>query len=171
MPDKLTRNIDDIEIQPIQPDQVEDAKRVILTFGRKLYRWEENPEEIYQWFDDKGEFSDMDDFQAYYSNQEGVLLVVTDADEVIGSGGVYRFDDRTCELRRMWLLEPYQGKGIGYRIFGELIDFARRSGYTRMRLETGHEQERAILFYQRVGFRPIKPYNDRNSDVYMELEI
>ena len=104
-------------------------------------------------------------------NEEQSFLVALDNNRVIGSGAVGRIDEQTCELKRMWLLEPYQGQGIGYRLLQALIDFARQQGYTKMWLETDQEQEQAIRFYRRVGFQPIPRYNNRNSDVYLGMDI
>jgi putative acetyltransferase len=171
MVEKLPLALNTIEIKPIEPHQVEDVKRVILMVGRKLYRWEAPLVEISKQLDQRGELSDIDNFQSYYFERQGIFLVVTANNEMIGSGAVRRIDNEVCELKRLWLFEAYQGKGIGYQVLQELIDFARTSGYRRMRLETGEEQERAIQLYQRVGFENTKKYNNRNSDVYMELEI
>jgi putative acetyltransferase len=168
---KLPSPVNGIDIKPIEQHQVEDAKRIILTVGRRLYQWEAPLEEIIKQFDERGEFSDIDDFHLYYNEKDGLLLVVTHGDRVIGTGGVSRIDENVCELKRLWLLEKYQGKGIGYQVLLELIDFARANGCKRMWLETGNEQERAVEFYKRVGFEKIKNYNKRNSDVYMGLEI
>jgi putative acetyltransferase len=160
-----------IEIKPIERNQIAVAKRVILTVGRKLYQWEETLEEIITQFDEKGELSDIDDYESHYTKQRGLFLVITDMDEVIGTGAIRRIDNSICELKRLWLLEKYQGKGIGYRILQELIKFAQANGYEKIRLETDNEQERAIRFYQSVGFQRIEKFNNRNSDNYMEMEI
>ncbi len=160
-----------IEIKPIERNQISDAKRVILTVGRKLYQWEETLEEIIKQFDKQGELSDIDDYESHYVKQRGLFLVITDKDEVIGTGAIRRIDDRICELKRLWLLEKCQGKGMGYRVLQELIKFAQENGYQKIWLETDNEQERAVRFYQSVGFRSIEKYNNRNSDNYMEMEI
>ena len=163
--------MDRIKIKPIEQHQIRDAKRVILTLGRKLYQWEATPEEISKLFEQQGELADIDNFQSDYFAQCGLFLVVVDNNQVIGSGAIRRIDDSICELKRLWLLEKYQGRGIGYRVLQELINFAQESGYKKIWLETDNEQERAIQFYQRAGFHHIKKYNNRNSDVYMEMEI
>ena len=160
-----------IEVRPIERNQISAAKRVILTVGRRLYKWEETLEEIISQFDEKGELSDIDNYESHYVKQRGLFLVITDRDEVIGTGAIRRIDDSICELKRLWLLEKYQGEGIGYRVLQELIKFSQENGYKKIRLETDNEQERAIRFYQRVGFQNIEKYNNRNSDNYMEMEI
>lgn len=160
-----------VEIKPIEQEQISDAKKVILTVGRELYQWEETIEEIQERFEKQGELSDIDNFQSHYFGNNGLFLVVTDDNRVVGTGAVRRLDESVCELKRLWLLEPYQGKGIGYRVLRELIKFAQGMRYKKICLETDHEQERAIRLYWKIGFQATAKYNDRNSDVYMEMDI
>lgn len=115
--------------------------------------------------------SDVDDFRQQYGPPTGSFLVAVDGDDVIGSGAIRRIDDRTAELRRMWLLETYHGRGIGYRLAQELFAFARAAGYERVRLSTSAVQERAIHFYERLGFYPIAPYRDTDDEVFLELVL
>ena len=160
-----------IEIKPIQYHQISDVKRVILEVALTIYKWEESLEEVIQRFEENGELSDIDEYETHYLEKQGIFLVATDRDQVIGSGAIQKISEGVCELRRLWLLKEYQGKGLGYRIFQELIEYARENEYKRMWLETDYEQKRAIGFYERIGFYRIPNYNDRNSDVYMEMKI
>jgi putative acetyltransferase len=160
-----------IQIKPIERYQVADIKRMILSVARSLYHWEASLDELITHFDERSEFSDVDDFVSHYLNQQGLFLVVTDDHQVIDSGAVRRIDPSLSELKRLWLLEKYQGLGIGYPVLQALIDFARSQGYSKICLETDHEQERAIQFYKQVGFQETESYNDRNSNIYMALEI
>jgi ribosomal protein S18 acetylase RimI-like enzyme len=54
----------------------------------------------------------------------------------------------------------------------ELLLFARKKGYLRMRLETdrGH-QNRAFEFYKRLGFHEIPRYSDNEDDIAMEMVL
>lgn len=160
-----------IEIHPIKPTQIADAKRIIYEEAQIIFRWDKNLEELIQQFEKEGMLSDIDNFQTYYFDNRGTFLVATHKNRVIGTGAIHRIRDDVCELKRLWLSAEYQGKGIGYRIFRELIVFARSKGYKKMWLETDCMQERAIRFYESAGFYRIQSYNDRNSDVYMEMNI
>lgn len=160
-----------IELKPIEEHQIIDAKKVILSVARNIYQWDAPLDQILEQFDQRGELSDIDNFQSSYLTDRGLFLVVLDRGQVIGTGAVRRLTENICELKRLWLLTKYQGKGIGYRVLQELIRFARSNGYTKIRLETDLEQVRAIEFYRQVGFQPIAKYNNRNSDVYMEMTI
>jgi putative acetyltransferase len=97
---------------------------------------------------------------------------MTDDDQIIGTGAVRRLDNTTCELKRVWLLFDYHGKGLGYRIIQELLAFAREKGYQRIRLETDREdQSRAYELYKRLGFYEIPRYSDNVNDAAMEMVL
>ena len=115
--------------------------------------------------------SDVDDFQNQYSPPTGLFLVATDGGEIVGTGAIRRIDEATAELRRMWLLKAYHGLGIGYRLAQELFAFARAAGYRRVRLSTSAVQQRAIRFYEQLGFYPIAPYRDTDDEVFLELVL
>jgi putative acetyltransferase len=113
----------------------------------------------------------MDNVGSHYFENRGTFLVVLNGKQVIGSGALRKLDDETAELKRMWLLEAYHGQGIGYRLIGQLIDFARKNGYTCIRLQTSPEQNRALDFYRKVGFGEITCYNEDFDEISMELNI
>jgi putative acetyltransferase len=114
----------------------------------------------------------MDDIQQNYIRNDGIFLVMTDDDRIIGTGAVRKIDDEICELKRVWLSFEYHGKGLGYRMMQELFSFAREKRYRRMRLETdrGH-QNRAFQFYRRLGFYEVPRYSDNEDDVAMEIVL
>jgi putative acetyltransferase len=91
---------------------------------------------------------------------------------MICTGAFRRFDDETCELKRLWLLHEYHGQGLGYRMLQELLSIAKKRGYKRMRLETDPvAQSRALNFYKQVGFHEIPGYSDRMDEVAMEMSL
>lgn len=160
-----------IQIQPIEPQQIIEAKRVILSVARNIFQWQDSLDETIKRFDEQGDLLDVDNFQTHYFERQGLFLVAMDQGRVIGTGAIRRVDRDAAELKRLWLLEPYWGHGIGYQLVQMLLQFAQATGYSRIRLQTDRKQDRAIRFYQRIGFQPIKCDSDDPDDVCMEMVI
>jgi GNAT superfamily N-acetyltransferase len=158
-------------IQPIQPHQTAEAKRVILSVARNIFGWPAPLEEILQDFDARGELGDVDDPQTYYVERRGQFLVALHHGRVIGTGAIREFTGDTAELKRLWLLEKYHGQGIGYRLYQALVHFARGAGYTRIHLQTDRKQTRAQRFYLRLGFEVLPCASDDPDDVCMEKDV
>ena len=160
-----------ITIRPIHVDEIPAAKRVILTVAYNIFGFDGTLEDSIRYFDSVGRFKDMDKLQSHYFDNAGLFLVALNGEQVIGSGALRKLDDKTAEIKRLWLLEAYHGQGIGYRLLSQLIDFAREQGYIRIRLQTSPEQVRALDFYRKVGFREISSYNEDTSDISMEIDL
>ena len=155
-----------ILIRPLRPEEVPAARELVLAVAARLFQADAVETFIAR---HREGLADVDDFQTGYAPPAGLFLVARDGETLVGTGALRRLDDATAELRRMWLLEPYQGRGIGYRLWLELAGFARQAGYRRVRLTTDTASTRAIGFYERLGFRPIPAYNDSNEAIFMEL--
>lgn len=160
-----------IQIQPIEPHQIAEAKQVILSVARNIFNWPGSLEEITRQFDEQGTLDDVDAAQTAYFDRGGLFLVALDDGKVIGTGAIRPLDHDTAELKRLWLLESYHGRGIGYRLVQALVQFTHSAGYRRIRLQTDRKQGRAGLFYQRVGFQPIACESDDPDDMCMEMAL
>lgn len=160
-----------ITIRPIKPDEIPAAKRVLLTVAYNIFGFDGTLEDSIRHFEAVGRFRDMDEVQTHYFENKGMFLVALNGEQVIGSGALRKLDDETAELKRMWLLESYHGQGIGYRLIQQLIEFANKNGYKRIRLQTSSEQIRALRFYQNVGFYEIPCYNEDTEEISMELKL
>ncbi len=112
----------------------------------------------------------MDDIQKSYFDNGGTFLGMFEDGQMICTGALRRMDGETCELKRLWLLHDYHGRGLGYRMLSELLSIAREMGYKRVRLETDPvAQSRALDFYKQAGFYEIPGYSGRNDEVAMEM--
>jgi putative acetyltransferase len=158
-------------IRPIRVDEIPAAKRIILSVAYGIYGWDGSLEDSIRHFESADEFIDMDHIETYYFQNDGLFLAALDDNTLIGSGAIRKVDDETAELKRMWLLESYHGRGIGYQVITHLFEFARSKGYKRVRLQTSPEQVRAIAFYEKLGFHEIPCYNDKTSEISMELGL
>jgi GNAT superfamily N-acetyltransferase len=80
--------------------------------------------------------------------------------EVVGCGGVLRIDERTAEIKRMWVDPNWRGQGIGPRLLRNLEAHAARLGCVTVKLDTNSVLIEAIAMYARAGYRSIERYND-----------
>ena len=159
-----------INIRPIQPGEIPSAKAVVYHVAHQIFEDTRPLEESIAFYESRAQLHDIDDLQQAYFDDDGIFLVITDKERVIGTGAVRKIDQEICELKRLWLFLEYHGQGLGYRMMQELFKFARAKNYRRMRLETDRSaQSRAFEFYKRLGFYEIPRYSDNEDDIAMEI--
>ena len=146
---------------------------VITSVAQRIFEPDMAPEQFAVILEAEKELLDVDNYQQVYDGQRGIFLAVMENGSVIGTGAIKRFDGETAELKRMWLLEEYQGKGLGYQVIIRLFEFAKRVGYKRIYLQTSLQSQRALAFYRRLGFKEIPAYFEPiyNDDIAMELSL
>ena len=79
------------------------------------------------------------------------LLVYKD-DIPIGCGAIKQFETRSVEIKRMYTLPKYRGKGYATKILHELEAWAKELGFEKCVLETGKRQPEAIRLYAKNGY-------------------
>jgi GNAT superfamily N-acetyltransferase len=89
----------------------------------------------------------------------GGFVVLSDGDGAVAGGGVKRLDDRTCEIKRMYVAPAARGRGLGRALLEQLEALARDMGYAVARLDTGAKQPGAQRMYERAGYAAIANYN------------
>ena len=89
---------------------------------------------------------------------DGVFLVARRGGAAVACGGVLVLDDGTGELRRVYARPEERGTGTAQALIAELERAASERGMSRIVLETGDRQHRAIAFYEAVGYTRIPPY-------------
>lgn len=123
-------------------------------------------------------FLDGDDhaFYAQY-NKSSLLknaLVCYDGDIPVGIGAYKEFEPNVAEIKRMYTLPEYRGKGIAKAILAELEAWAKEEGYTTAILETGHMQKDAIGLYHKLGYQDIPNFGQYvgvDNSVCMKKEL
>ncbi|GGC89999.1 N-acetyltransferase [Flavobacterium lutivivi] len=103
------------------------------------------------------------DDHAFYAqfNKSSLLknaMVYYENNQPIAIGAYKEYDNDTVEMKRMFTLPEHRGKGIGFKILGELEKWAKEEGYTRAVLETGYLQKDAIHLYQKAGYEITENY-------------
>jgi ribosomal protein S18 acetylase RimI-like enzyme len=59
-------------------------------------------------------------------------------------------------LEILAVTEKQRGKGIGTKLLLSTIDFARRKGFSEIKLEVVNTNPRANKFYEKMGFKKVK---------------
>jgi putative acetyltransferase len=90
----------------------------------------------------------------------GTFLVVYRDGTAVGCGALRLLDDRTAELKRMYVTRPVRGTGLGRRLVAALEAEARALGVRRLVLETGIRQTAALALYRATGFQPIPLFGE-----------
>lgn len=167
-----------ITIATIQPDQVEEARRLLHATAFTIFQDASTLEEAYAYYAEHWPLRDLDDGCRHYFENDGVFYVMMETAEgeargrIIGTGALRRLEEGVCELKRLWFAPEYQGKGLGYQMMTRLLAVAREKGYQKMRLCTSPlYQAKAVSFYKRLGFYEIPLYGDDEEDISMELVL
>ena len=100
---------------------------------------------------------DLDDLESYYFNNGGYFGVVVENGFIVATVGLYKVDDCTCELRKMYSSPSQRGKGLGKKLLTFSLDKARALGFTRITLETASPLVEAIGLYKKFGFKEFRP--------------
>src|SRR5690606_42070762 len=66
----------------------------------------------------------------------------------LGCVMMQRIDDRTCEMKRMFISPEGRGLGLGRRLAESIVRVAAERGYAIMRLDTGRNHDEALGLYR-----------------------
>ena len=118
------------------------------------------------------------EFHAAPDDPPRALWVADRGGQVLGSVFVTPHATRpsTAQLRMLYVEPAARGAGIGTMMVAQSIDFARRNGYSRLRLWTQSVLTSARRIYSAAGFKLVEsgPHHSFGKDLvgeYWELEF
>ncbi len=103
------------------------------------------------------------DEHAFYSQFNKIqnirnVVIAYFNEKAVGAGGFKEYKPKVAEIKRMFVLPDYRGKGIAFQILQELEKWAAESGFSESILETGNKQPEAIALYHKSGYKNIPNY-------------
>jgi putative acetyltransferase len=103
-----------------------------------------------------------------YAEPRGTILMAFMSDEPAGCialkplkpNRAIELGEAACEMKRLWVRPEFRGQSIGIILAEELIQHARKLGYTAMYLDTvPTAMQSANGIYKKLGFQPVERYN------------
>lgn len=81
-----------------------------------------------RWLDMDLSFQDIDselsDFSSLYGPPQGIFLLAWHNSDLAGGVGLRRFDDDICEMKRLFVYDPFKRRGIRRRLCTALFQYA-----------------------------------------------
>jgi len=156
--------IKEIEIKEVATaEDFSKAKALILEYVQWL-----GIDLSFQSFD-----SEINNLAEIYSSPNGGLCIVLLNGKAVGVAGIKRFNDKECEVKRMYVQPSSRGLGIGKMLLTHCIEIAKRLQYEKMKLDTAGFMKSAIKIYIECGFVEISAYrhNPYEEAKFFELTL
>lgn len=117
--------------------------------------------------------AELADLPHKYAEGNGRLAICLVNQNAAGCVAYHRLDERTAEMKRLYVRPQYRGLHLGERLARHIVTAARGDGYERMVLDTLKPLKAAIHLYRTLGFSEIPAYyhNPMPDVLYMGKEL
>lgn len=118
--------------------------------------------------------SELRDPLQKYGPPAGRLYVASWNNETAGCIALMPLKEKgMCEMKRLYVRQQYRQHKIGKAMVHQLLQDAKRLGYTMMKLDTLQQLQPAIALYKQCGFTETTAYynNPLPAVVYMEKKL
>ena len=116
---------------------------------------------------------EMETLPITYGSPDGGVFLAMVNDKAVAVAGIKRFNDKECEVKRMYVQPASRGLGIGKLLLTKCIETAKRLNYDAIKLDTIDSMKSAIKLYTDNGFVEIHAYrhNTHEEARYFELDL
>ena len=104
-----------------------------------------------------------------FSPPTGAFLVIYADGKPVAGGGLKRDEDGVAEIKRMYVVPEFRGRGVARALIAALEVNARELGHEVMRLDSTWA---TWPIYEAAGYRPVRDYNDNpHADIWGEKQL
>ena len=123
--------------------------------------------------DEQNYDEELEHLEDKYGLPGGRLYLAWQDGELAGCVGMKKLDDKTGELKRLYVRPSFRGQRLGRELVERIIEDARSLGYSRLMLDTMPELVSARHMYENMGFRVTERYNNSPLDttIFMEYRL
>ncbi len=118
--------------------------------------------------------AELNNLPGKYAAPTGRLFLILVENQTAGCVALRKIDEKTCEMKRLYVRGDFRGAGLGKRLIERLIEEAKITGYKKIRLDTLPEKmPNAVALYREFGFHTIAAYYDNpyKETLFMEKEL
>lgn len=129
------------------------------------------------WLETDLSFQNIDEelscFRSMYGPPSGLFIIARHRGRLAGGVGLRMLENKTCEMKRLFVYDRFRGTGVGRSLCKVLIRHATDMGYEKMKLDSLGHMKTAMKLYESLGFKEIEPYcfNPDPTTRYMELDL
>jgi ribosomal protein S18 acetylase RimI-like enzyme len=147
--------MNDVQIRPAEPDDITTLVRLnAALFDEDA--GQRDPFTNLNWPNEQGN----EHFTERVTDDHSRCLLVETTDQVIGYLAGYLNEKtelrpvRVAKLESMYVEKDYRSRGVGKSVATDFLEWASTRGATRASVSVFAANDRAIEFYQRLGFEP-----------------
>jgi ribosomal protein S18 acetylase RimI-like enzyme len=152
-----------VEYRTDLPEDVPVVRELFAEYGQSL-----GIDLSFQGFD-----AELASLPGKYAPPHGAVIVARADGTPCGCVALRRIDERTCEMKRLYVRPGNRGLRIGVELVTRIIEAAKARGYQAMRLDTLPSMTGAVSLYRSFGFQEIEPYiyNPLPGALFMEKSL
>ena len=98
-----------------------------------------------------------------FAPPEGRLLLGEWERKIVGCACLRKIGEDVGAIKRMYVQPEYRRRGIGRYLLEAIVNEARQSGYSKIRLDSAPFARKAQALYRSLGFRNIEPYAESEA--------
>ncbi len=155
-----------VSIRPAQPHEMPLVKELFIEYAAEISN-QTGLDLSFQSFD-----QELATLPGKYSPPRGVILLAELDGVPSGVVALRPLSEGIAEMKRLFVQPQARGFRLGWLLVDAIVEQARQTGYTAVRLDSLPHMQSAIALYRSVGFRDIEAYYENSvCPVCLELEL